>query len=213
MRNISCPTVLPGGGDLHTLVCLDPDHNRVHATDVLHAVWYLTTQAVPGLPSLITDHGSASDSGVSFSARMQTFAPPVVLSPVCLVKLPQKNTWPFNSFLFSFSTCVNPFTTIKTVYMRVHTFFYYYLDFFHLPPASLWAASLMSEHQTCRSFCSYPTHSLSYLSRGFWHLSLRTKHYLKSGTAWNRRQIRVPSHPISITSFVCLTRAIPLIHI
>uniref|UniRef100_A0A3P9IZG4 Phosphodiesterase n=1 Tax=Oryzias latipes TaxID=8090 RepID=A0A3P9IZG4_ORYLA len=39
-----------------------PYHNRVHATDVLHAVWYLTTQAVPGLPSLLTDHGSASDS-------------------------------------------------------------------------------------------------------------------------------------------------------
>uniref|UniRef100_A0A3Q3F870 Phosphodiesterase n=1 Tax=Labrus bergylta TaxID=56723 RepID=A0A3Q3F870_9LABR len=39
-----------------------PYHNRVHATDVLHAVWYLTTQAVPGLPSLIADHSSASDS-------------------------------------------------------------------------------------------------------------------------------------------------------
>uniref|UniRef100_A0A669FCW1 Phosphodiesterase n=1 Tax=Oreochromis niloticus TaxID=8128 RepID=A0A669FCW1_ORENI len=39
-----------------------PYHNRVHATDVLHAVWYLTTQPVPGLPSLMTDHGSASDS-------------------------------------------------------------------------------------------------------------------------------------------------------
>ncbi|KAM9754368.1 cGMP-inhibited 3',5'-cyclic phosphodiesterase 3A-like isoform 2-T2 [Menidia menidia] len=39
-----------------------PYHNRVHATDVLHAVWYLTTQAIPGLPSLMTDHGSASDS-------------------------------------------------------------------------------------------------------------------------------------------------------
>ncbi|KAK7891089.1 hypothetical protein WMY93_023052 [Mugilogobius chulae] len=39
-----------------------PYHNRVHATDVLHAVWYLTTQPVPGLPSLLTDHGSASDS-------------------------------------------------------------------------------------------------------------------------------------------------------
>lgn len=48
-----------------TVFCPDPDHNRVHATDVLHAVWYLTTQAVPGLPSLITDHGSASDSGAS----------------------------------------------------------------------------------------------------------------------------------------------------
>lgn len=49
----------------HTLSFLDPDHNRIHATDVLHAVWYLTTQAVPGLPSLVTDHGSASDSGGS----------------------------------------------------------------------------------------------------------------------------------------------------
>ncbi|XP_035283626.1 cGMP-inhibited 3',5'-cyclic phosphodiesterase A isoform X4 [Anguilla anguilla] len=39
-----------------------PYHNRTHATDVLHAVWYLTTQAVPGLPSLMNDHGSASDS-------------------------------------------------------------------------------------------------------------------------------------------------------
>ncbi|KAG7521907.1 cGMP-inhibited 3 3' [Solea senegalensis] len=39
-----------------------PYHNRVHATDVLHAVWYLTTQSVPGLPSLVADHGSASDS-------------------------------------------------------------------------------------------------------------------------------------------------------
>ncbi|XP_077453325.1 cGMP-inhibited 3',5'-cyclic phosphodiesterase 3A-like [Stigmatopora argus] len=39
-----------------------PYHNRVHATDVLHAVWYLTTQPVPGLPSLVADHSSASDS-------------------------------------------------------------------------------------------------------------------------------------------------------
>ncbi|KAM6984772.1 cGMP-inhibited 3',5'-cyclic phosphodiesterase 3A [Aplochiton taeniatus] len=37
-----------------------PYHNRIHATDVLHAVWYLTTQAIPGLPT--TDHGSDSDS-------------------------------------------------------------------------------------------------------------------------------------------------------
>uniref|UniRef100_A0A3Q2YIJ8 Phosphodiesterase n=1 Tax=Hippocampus comes TaxID=109280 RepID=A0A3Q2YIJ8_HIPCM len=39
-----------------------PYHNRVHATDVLHAVWYLTTQPVPGLPNFIADHSSASDS-------------------------------------------------------------------------------------------------------------------------------------------------------
>ncbi|KAL0962657.1 hypothetical protein UPYG_G00343460 [Umbra pygmaea] len=39
-----------------------PYHNRIHATDVLHAVWYFTTQAVPGLPNLLTGHGSDSDS-------------------------------------------------------------------------------------------------------------------------------------------------------
>ncbi|XP_066490702.1 cGMP-inhibited 3',5'-cyclic phosphodiesterase 3A [Tiliqua scincoides] len=39
-----------------------PYHNRVHATDVLHAVWYLSTQPIPGLPTMINDQGSASDS-------------------------------------------------------------------------------------------------------------------------------------------------------
>ncbi|XP_055508851.1 cGMP-inhibited 3',5'-cyclic phosphodiesterase 3A isoform X2 [Leucoraja erinacea] len=39
-----------------------PYHNRIHATDVLHAVWYLTTQPVPGLQTCIGDHGSMSDS-------------------------------------------------------------------------------------------------------------------------------------------------------
>ncbi|XP_040824010.1 cGMP-inhibited 3',5'-cyclic phosphodiesterase A [Ochotona curzoniae] len=39
-----------------------PYHNRVHATDVLHAVWYLTTQPIPGLSTVVSDHGSASDS-------------------------------------------------------------------------------------------------------------------------------------------------------
>ncbi|KAK1341331.1 hypothetical protein QTO34_017735 [Cnephaeus nilssonii] len=38
------------------------NHNRIHATDVLHAVWYLTTQPIPGLSTVINDHGSASDS-------------------------------------------------------------------------------------------------------------------------------------------------------
>ncbi|KAK2537684.1 Pde3a, partial [Columba guinea] len=40
----------------------ESDHNRIHATDVLHAVWYLTTQPIPGLPTVVNDHGSASDS-------------------------------------------------------------------------------------------------------------------------------------------------------
>uniref|UniRef100_A0A8C0QX64 Phosphodiesterase n=1 Tax=Canis lupus dingo TaxID=286419 RepID=A0A8C0QX64_CANLU len=39
-----------------------PYHNRIHATDVLHAVWYLTTQPIPGHSTVINDHGSTSDS-------------------------------------------------------------------------------------------------------------------------------------------------------
>ncbi|XP_063302708.1 cGMP-inhibited 3',5'-cyclic phosphodiesterase 3A isoform X2 [Pelobates fuscus] len=39
-----------------------PYHNRIHATDVLHAVWYLSTQAIPGLQNISSDQGSASDS-------------------------------------------------------------------------------------------------------------------------------------------------------
>lgn len=44
---------------LHPL--LPSDHNRIHATDVLHAVWYLTTQPVPGLPYLANQESSVSD--------------------------------------------------------------------------------------------------------------------------------------------------------
>ena len=36
-------------------MCLCADHNRLHATDVLHAVWYLTSQPVPGFPQLPVD--------------------------------------------------------------------------------------------------------------------------------------------------------------
>ncbi|XP_044137419.1 cGMP-inhibited 3',5'-cyclic phosphodiesterase A isoform X2 [Bufo gargarizans] len=39
-----------------------PYHNRIHATDVLHAVWYLSTQAIPGLHTIVNDQSSASDS-------------------------------------------------------------------------------------------------------------------------------------------------------
>ncbi|XP_041443769.1 cGMP-inhibited 3',5'-cyclic phosphodiesterase A isoform X2 [Xenopus laevis] len=39
-----------------------PYHNRIHATDVLHAVWYLSTQAIPGLHNAVSEQGSASDS-------------------------------------------------------------------------------------------------------------------------------------------------------
>uniref|UniRef100_A0A672T9Z0 Phosphodiesterase n=1 Tax=Sinocyclocheilus grahami TaxID=75366 RepID=A0A672T9Z0_SINGR len=44
-----------------------PYHNRIHATDVLHAVWYLTTQPVPGLPTLASLSDSDSDGGPAHS--------------------------------------------------------------------------------------------------------------------------------------------------
>ncbi|KAG9331435.1 hypothetical protein JZ751_019159, partial [Albula glossodonta] len=46
-----------------------PYHNRVHATDVLHAVWFLTTRPIPGFQQIHTDHVTGSDtdsdSGIS----------------------------------------------------------------------------------------------------------------------------------------------------
>uniref|UniRef100_A0A671SQK9 Phosphodiesterase n=1 Tax=Sinocyclocheilus anshuiensis TaxID=1608454 RepID=A0A671SQK9_9TELE len=44
-------------------------HNRVHATDVLHAVWYLTTRPIPGFQQIHNEHVTGSDtdsdSGIS----------------------------------------------------------------------------------------------------------------------------------------------------
>uniref|UniRef100_A0A3B3QMF8 Phosphodiesterase n=1 Tax=Paramormyrops kingsleyae TaxID=1676925 RepID=A0A3B3QMF8_9TELE len=46
-----------------------PYHNRVHATDVLHAVWYLTTRPIPGFQQAssenVTGSDTDSDSGIS----------------------------------------------------------------------------------------------------------------------------------------------------
>lgn len=39
------------------------DHNRVHATDVLHAVWYLTTRPIPGFQQIHNEHVTGSDTG------------------------------------------------------------------------------------------------------------------------------------------------------
>ncbi|XP_069875546.1 cGMP-inhibited 3',5'-cyclic phosphodiesterase 3B-like isoform X3 [Dipodomys merriami] len=41
-----------------------PYHNRIHATDVLHAVWYLTTRPIPGLQQIHNNHetGNETDS-------------------------------------------------------------------------------------------------------------------------------------------------------
>ncbi|XP_061607014.1 cGMP-inhibited 3',5'-cyclic phosphodiesterase 3B isoform X1 [Phyllopteryx taeniolatus] len=46
-----------------------PYHNRIHATDVLHAVWYLTTRPIPGFQQIHSEHVTGSDtdsdSGIS----------------------------------------------------------------------------------------------------------------------------------------------------
>ncbi|KFR11247.1 cGMP-inhibited 3',5'-cyclic phosphodiesterase B, partial [Opisthocomus hoazin] len=38
-----------------------PYHNRIHATDVLHAVWYLTTRPIPGFQQTQNEHIMGSD--------------------------------------------------------------------------------------------------------------------------------------------------------
>ncbi|NWY72912.1 PDE3B phosphodiesterase, partial [Erithacus rubecula] len=38
-----------------------PYHNRIHATDVLHAVWYLTTRPIPGFQQIPNEHIMDSD--------------------------------------------------------------------------------------------------------------------------------------------------------
>ncbi|KAL1774370.1 cGMP-inhibited 3 3' [Sigmodon hispidus] len=39
-----------------------PYHNRIHATDVLHAVWYLTTRPIPGLQQSRDNHEAETES-------------------------------------------------------------------------------------------------------------------------------------------------------
>ncbi|XP_058519316.1 cGMP-inhibited 3',5'-cyclic phosphodiesterase 3B isoform X2 [Ochotona princeps] len=39
-----------------------PYHNRIHATDVLHAVWYLTTRPIPGLQQIHNDCGTRNET-------------------------------------------------------------------------------------------------------------------------------------------------------
>ncbi|XP_016017582.2 cGMP-inhibited 3',5'-cyclic phosphodiesterase B isoform X3 [Rousettus aegyptiacus] len=39
-----------------------PYHNRIHATDVLHAVWYLTTRPIPGLQQIHNDRGTGNET-------------------------------------------------------------------------------------------------------------------------------------------------------
>uniref|UniRef100_A0A8C5WEY7 Phosphodiesterase n=1 Tax=Leptobrachium leishanense TaxID=445787 RepID=A0A8C5WEY7_9ANUR len=54
-----------------------PYHNRVHATDVLHAVWYLTTRPIPGFQEISSDDadpdGAAGPAHVYLSSKSCTF--------------------------------------------------------------------------------------------------------------------------------------------
>ncbi|MGH0132491.1 UNVERIFIED_CONTAM: hypothetical protein FKN15_053937 [Acipenser sinensis] len=47
-----------------------PYHNRVHATDVLHAVWYLTTRPVPGFQQIHNEHVTGSDTEFNFLSSL-----------------------------------------------------------------------------------------------------------------------------------------------
>uniref|UniRef100_A0A8C9FV05 Phosphodiesterase 3B n=1 Tax=Pavo cristatus TaxID=9049 RepID=A0A8C9FV05_PAVCR len=50
-----------------------PYHNRIHATDVLHAVWYLTTRPIPGFQQIHNEHVLATDmEDRSKSGRINT---------------------------------------------------------------------------------------------------------------------------------------------
>lgn len=62
---------------------LATDHNRIHATDVLHAVWYLTTQPIPGLSTVVNDPGSASDSGM-YEVHLSSLRNTQVRACVCV---------------------------------------------------------------------------------------------------------------------------------
>ncbi|XP_078733535.1 uncharacterized protein LOC144947979 [Lampetra fluviatilis] len=60
-------------------------HNRVHAADVLHGVWYLATQPVPGLQRQLppSQHGSCdsdSDSSITAGATTPPTTPPTTTS-------------------------------------------------------------------------------------------------------------------------------------
>lgn len=52
------------GVSLNAVFCCErADHNRVHAADVLHAVWYLTTRPIPGFQQIHSEHVTGSDTG------------------------------------------------------------------------------------------------------------------------------------------------------
>nr|XP_056707922.1 cGMP-inhibited 3',5'-cyclic phosphodiesterase 3B [Euleptes europaea] len=58
-----------------------PYHNRVHATDVLHAVWYLTTRPIPGFQQMHSDPTAGSD----IDANRQPSQVAYVSSKSCII--------------------------------------------------------------------------------------------------------------------------------
>ncbi|KAM3852307.1 cGMP-inhibited 3',5'-cyclic phosphodiesterase 3B [Vipera latastei] len=59
-----------------------PYHNRIHATDVLHAVWYLTTRPIPGFQQIDSDFGGGTtrenDISMDHLAYLSSKSCPVV---------------------------------------------------------------------------------------------------------------------------------------
>lgn len=56
-------------GSMYKAFHIVTDHNRIHATDVLHGVYYLTSQPIPGFQRVRLDgekQGSSSESGDHF---------------------------------------------------------------------------------------------------------------------------------------------------
>lgn len=79
--------------------CSLTDHNRIHATDVLHGVFYLTTQPIPGFTQVNTSNmfsrnGSSSDSG-TYSGEDQ----PILYLCTCVMSAPWFKVGPL-AFLY-----------------------------------------------------------------------------------------------------------------
>ena len=58
------------------------DHNRLHATDVLHGVWYMTSQPVPGLPQVPLDEAATGPSFNTCYSCWFSFSSNLKYSPV-----------------------------------------------------------------------------------------------------------------------------------
>ena len=61
---------------LSAMILFSADHNSIHASDVLHGVFFMTTKEIPGFcpinSKLSTDSGSDSDSGLNGEGRQKT---------------------------------------------------------------------------------------------------------------------------------------------